>query len=60
MYCFIFAIILSISKEVGPVLLTPSLVENLRVGDKVNLVVGRFKDNWRILESGNVYPEGTI
>jgi hypothetical protein len=47
-------------KERGPVMLGQGLVKLLKVGDVINVVIGRFGKSWKVLESGNVYAEGTI
>ncbi len=46
--------------KVGPVLLTKELVELLRPGDVINVVIGKFGKVWKVLESGNVYADGVI
>jgi len=46
--------------KVGPVMLTKELVELLRPGDVINVVIGRFGRIWKVLESGNVYSGGVI
>lgn len=45
---------------VGPVMLTRELVKLLKVGDVMNISVGRFGKKWKVLESGNIYAEGTV
>jgi len=45
---------------VGPVMLSRELVKVLRLGDVMNVAVGRFGKRWTVLESGNVYADGTI
>ncbi len=45
---------------VGPVMLSKELVSALKTGDVMNVTVGRFGKKWKVLESGNVYAEGTI
>ena len=47
-------------KRIGPVILSRELVKVLKVGDVVNVAIGRFGKHWKVLESGNVYGEGTI
>jgi len=47
-------------KILGPVMLTKGITELLRVGDVVNLTLGCYGKNWKVLETGNVYPEGTF
>lgn len=47
-------------EERGPVMLRRELVNLLQVGDVMNLAIGRFGKSWKVLESGNVYAEGTI
>jgi hypothetical protein len=44
----------------GPVILGRDLVELLKVGDVINVVIGSYGKRWRVLESGNVYAEGAI
>ncbi len=46
--------------KVGPVMLTKELVDLLRPGDVINVVIGRFGRIWKVLESGNVYADGVI
>ena len=41
-------------------MLGQGLVKLLKVGDVINVVIGRFGKSWKVLESGNVYAEGTI
>lgn len=45
---------------IGPVMLSRELVKMLGVGDVTNVTVGRFGQKWTVLESGNIYAEGTI
>ena len=47
-------------KRLGPVLLSEKIVSRLKRGDIVNLTIGRYQDTWMVLETGNVYPEGTF
>lgn len=47
-------------KEIGPVLLTKAITAKLKPGDTANLTVGKFGDMWCVLETGNLYPEGTM
>jgi len=44
----------------GPLLIGSELAKLLNVGDVINVVIGRYGKRWRVLESGNVYAEGTI
>ncbi|MFW6146782.1 MAG: hypothetical protein ACOC6B_00135 [Thermodesulfobacteriota bacterium] len=44
----------------GPVMLGRKLVQVLKVGDVINVVIGRSGKRWWVLESGNVYAEDTI
>ncbi len=46
--------------KVGPVMLSKELVELLRPGDVINVVIGKFGKIWKVLESGNVYADGVI
>lgn len=46
--------------EIGPVILSQDLMDILIKGDVLNVGLGRFENNWRVLESGNVYTEGVI
>ena len=46
--------------KVGPLMLTKELVELLRPGDVINVVIGRFGRIWKVLESGNVYADGVV
>lgn len=43
-----------------PVLMSKDLVRLLRAGDVLNVAIGRYGRSWRVLESGNVYAEGTV
>ncbi len=43
-----------------PLLIGSELAKLLKVGDVINVVIGRYGKRWRVLESGNVYAEGTI
>ena len=47
-------------KEIGPVKLSMELVKTLKVGDVVNVTVGRYGQYWNVLESGNVYSDKTL
>ncbi len=47
-------------KKIGPVLLTTKIVSGFKRGDIANLTLGRFQKVWMVLETGNVYPEGTF
>ena len=44
----------------SPILLCRTLGRYLRVGDVVNVAIGRFGDSWKILESGNVYSSDSF
>lgn len=46
--------------ERGPVMLSKQLAKWLKVGDVINVIIGRFGKSWKVLESGSVYAEGTI
>ena len=45
--------------KIGPVQLNKELVDILKVGDVMNVVLGKFGKSWKVLESGNVYGEDT-
>jgi len=45
--------------DVGPVMLSKEILQLLKSGDIVNLTAGRYGNNWRVLETGNVYAAGT-
>ncbi len=47
-------------EKLGPVMLTPKIVSRFKRGDIANLTLGRFENVWQVLETGNVYPEGTM
>jgi|OpeIllAssembly_1097287.scaffolds.fasta_scaffold61119_2 hypothetical protein len=47
-------------KKRGPVMLSMELVKLLRVGDVMNVGIGKYGRSWRVLESGNVYGEGAL
>lgn len=47
-------------RTIGPVILGKELVTILRIGDVMNVTVGKYGESWKVLESGNVYPEGTF
>ncbi len=44
-------------EDIGPVKVPKTASELARQGWMVNLVLGRVRGQWRILEVGNVYPE---
>ena len=44
-------------RDLGPVFFGQVLIDTLRVGDVLNLAVGRFGKRWQVLESGEVLPE---
>ena len=46
--------------QFGPVILSKELVKVLEIGDVLNVTIGKYGGSWRVLESGNVYAEGTI
>ena len=48
------------SLKIGPVILGKELVKLLRIGDVLNITVGKYGKFWRVLESGNVYLEGAF
>jgi len=45
---------------IGPVILGKELVRLLRIGDVLNVTVRKYGKSWRVLESGNIYPEGAV
>ncbi len=45
---------------IGPVVLGKELVKLLKVGDVMNVTLGEYGESWKVLESGNVFPEGAI
>lgn len=47
-------------RKIGPVKFGADLVTLLKVGDVMNVTIGRYGKSWRVLESGNVYAEGVI
>ena len=47
-------------KEIGPVMVSKAINELIQKGDIVNLVIGRYEKVWNVLETGNVYPKGTM
>lgn len=42
--------------DIGPVKVTKSISELCEEGWDLSLLIGKFKDKWYIIESGNVYP----
>jgi len=44
----------------GPVMLSKALAKALKVGDVMNVCIGRYGKLWKVLESGNVYAEDSI
>ena len=46
--------------ERGPVMLSKELVKVLKIGDVINVSLGRYDKLWKVLESGNVYADDTI
>jgi hypothetical protein len=44
-------------KKRGPVMLSKDLVKLLKVGDVLNVGIGKYGKYWKVLESGNVYAE---
>ncbi len=46
--------------QFGPVMLSKELVKVLEIGDVLNVTIGKYGGSWNVLESGNVYAEGTI
>lgn len=44
----------------SPILLGRTLGRYLRVGDVINVAIGRFGNSWKVLESGNVYASDTF
>ena len=47
-------------KKIGPVMLTSKIISKFKPGDIANLTLGLFDQVWMVLETGNVYPEGTM
>jgi hypothetical protein len=47
-------------KKIGPVMLTDKITSRFKRGDIANLTLGRYEKVWMVLETGNVYPEGTM
>lgn len=47
-------------EEIGPVLLSRELNEHLRLGDVLNMGIGKFGKFWKVIDSGNVYSDGAI
>jgi len=47
-------------KEIEPVKIGVELAKTLKVGDVVNVTVGRYGQYWNVLESGNVYGDKTL
>ncbi len=47
-------------EKIGPVFIGPELSKHLRVGDVMNATIGLAGGSWKVLESGNVYAEGTV
>ena len=47
-------------KKIGPVLLTAKITSKFKRGDIANLTLGWYERVWMVLETGNVYPEGTM
>ncbi len=47
-------------EQLGPVMLSKELVRVLKIGDVINVGIGRFGKKWKVLESGNVYSNGTL
>ncbi len=45
------------SKNIGPVIVSKQISNLCKVGWVINLELGKTKKGWRMLESGNVYPE---
>jgi hypothetical protein len=41
-------------------MLSKQIVAVLKIGDVMNVTVGRFGKKWKVLESGNVYVDDTI
>ncbi|MBN1932273.1 MAG: hypothetical protein JW786_11760 [Desulfobacterales bacterium] len=46
--------------QIGPVLLGRELPKVLELGDVLTVEIGRYGKNWKVLDSGNIYAEGTI
>lgn len=46
--------------KIGPVMIGKELAKILKIGDVITVAIGRYGKFWRVLESGNVYGEGTV
>lgn len=47
----------SADEAIGPVLVTKEISDLSQVGWRINMVIGKSKGNWYILETGNVYRD---
>jgi len=43
--------------EIGPVVVGTAISRLARPGWSVNIVLGRVRDRWQVVEVGNVYPD---
>ena len=46
--------------QIGPVMFGGKLPKVLKLGDVMAVEIGQYGKNWRVLDSGNIYAEGTI
>ena len=46
-----------VGEQMGPVRLSKSLVDVLRIGDVMDVIIGNFGKSWKVLESGNVFDQ---
>jgi hypothetical protein len=46
--------------KIGPVQLSEDICGLLKEGDICNLTIGKYQKIWQVLETGNVYPKGTM
>lgn len=51
------AVFAGITESIGPVIVSREISDLCQVGWTINLVLGKTKKGWRMLEGGNVYPE---
>ena len=46
-------------EQMGPVKLCKAIVDLLRIGDVMDVVIGKFGENWKVLESGGVFDKNS-
>ena len=46
-------------KQMGPVKLCKAIVDLLRIGDVMDVVIGKFGKSWKVLESGGVFDKNS-